>query len=189
MKKGGTGGAKTAKSGADFETQTSRDLLDRLMSRGFRVTNYHHLSTNSKTLHGVDLVSPQQNKLQIFYQDGIYKLFLEPRGIDWRDRFSARLKPDTAIFSEATKTLTIIEKKQQEGAGSVAEKLQTCDYKLTYYKDLTKDLGIEVELVWQLGSYFAQQESNLKSVFEYMLAKGSRYFFHEVPLDALQIGT
>lgn len=188
VRKGGTGGAKTAKSGADFENSTSQELLTKLVSRGYQVTNFHNSAASAKTLHGVDLKSPKGHTLQIFYQDGLYKLFLEPKGIHWQRLFSARLRPDTAIFSEDTRILTIIEKKQQEGAGSVAEKLQTCDYKLMYYKQLTKSLEIEVQLVWQLGSYFAAQESNLKSVFEYMLSKGSKYFFYDIPLEHLNIG-
>ncbi|TSA21084.1 MAG: hypothetical protein D4R69_03760 [Actinomycetales bacterium] len=187
MKKGGLGGAKTQKAGADFETSTAEDLLEKLLLKGYEITCEHRLSGAKSTLHGVSLKSNKNLKIEIYYQDGIYKLFFEPRGIDWRKYYSGRLKPDSAIYSEATNTLTIIEKKQQEGAGSVAEKLQTCDYKMQYYSRLVKGLGIKVELVWQLGKYFIDQEANLKSVFEYMASKGSRYYFLTIPVEELNI--
>ena len=187
MKKGGVGGAKTQKSGADFESSTAENLIEKLLQKGYEVTNEHRLSNEKSTLHGVSLRSKSNSKLEIYYQDGIYKLFFEPRGIDWKKYFSGRLKPDSAIYSEATKTLTIIEKKQQEGAGSVAEKLQTCDYKMQYYSRLVQGLGIKVELVWQLGKYFVDQEANLKSVFDYMASKGSRYYFLTIPVEELNI--
>lgn len=187
MKKGGVGGAKAQKAGADFEASTSEDLIQKLVKQGYKIAKEHRLAGSSGTLHGVSLVSPKNSKLEIYYQDGIYKLFFEPRGIDWREHFSARLKPDSAIYSEKTKTLTIIEKKQQEGAGSVAEKLQTCDYKMIYYSKLVSGMGIKVELVWQLGQYFVDQEANLKSIFEYMMSRGSRHYFLTIPIDGLNI--
>ena len=187
MKKGGIGGAKTQKAGADFEISTSADLLEKLVKQGYVIDSEHKLTGANGTLHGVSLLSPKNKKLEIYYQDGIYKLFFEPRGVDWRKHFSARLKPDSAIYSEATNTLTIIEKKQQEGAGSVTEKLQTCDYKMMYYSKLVSGMSINVELVWQLGQYFVDQEANLKSVFEYMVSKGSRHYFLTIPLDELNI--
>ncbi len=187
MKKGGIGGAKTQKAGADFEISTSADLIEKLKNQGYKIESEHKLTGAKGPLHGVTLLSPKSNKVEIYYQDGIYKLFFEPRGVDWRKHFSARLKPDSAIYSEATKTLTIIEKKQQEGAGSVAEKLQTCDYKMIYYTKLVSGMGIKVELVWQLGQYFVDQEANLKSIFEYMVSKGSRHYFLTIPIEGLNI--
>ena len=187
MKKGGIGGAKTQKAGADFEASTAEDLIQKLVKQGYKITDEHRLSGSKSTLHGVSLISPKKNSLEIYYQDGIYKLFFEPRGVNWREHFSARLKPDSAIYSEATKTLTIIEKKQQETSGSVAEKLQTCDYKMLYYSKLVAGMGIKVELVWQLGQYFVDQEANLKSIFEYMVSKGSRHYFLTIPIEELNI--
>ena len=187
MKKGGIGGAKTQKAGADFEASTAEDLIQKLVKQGYKVTGEHRLSSSKSTLHGVSLISPKKNSLEIYYQDGIYKLFFEPRGVNWRKHFSARLKPDSAIYSEATKTLTIIEKKQQETSGSVAEKLQTCDYKMLYYTTLCNQIGIKVDLIWQLGPYFEMQQVNLRSVFDYMKSKGSRYFFGHIPVTELKI--
>jgi hypothetical protein len=48
-------------------------------------------------------------------------------------------------------------------------------------------MGIKVELVWQLGQYFVDQEANLKSIFEYMVSKGSRHYFLTIPIEELNI--
>ena len=184
MKKGGVGGAKTSKAGSDFEGTTYEVLLSDLQNKGFSVkaTNY-----GAKNLRNLTLVGPDSKTIEIYFKASIHKDFFEPRGIRSLDFFSARLEPDTAIFSHFTKTLTIIEKKQQTGTGSVAEKLQTCDYKLIYYKTLCAPLGIEVDLIWQLGEYFEEQQEQLQSVFKYMILKGSTYYFHKVPVEKLKI--
>jgi hypothetical protein len=184
VKKGGVGGANTSKAGSDFEDKTYEVLLDDLKKTGFSIktTNY-----GDKNLRNLTLVGPYSKTIEIFFKASIHKDFFEPRGIRSLDFFSARLEPDTAIFSHSTKTLTIIEKKQQTGSGSVAEKLQTCDYKMIYYKTLCAPLGFEVDLIWQLGKYFEEQEEQLQSVFEYMILKGSTYYFHKVPVEKLKI--
>ena len=187
MKKGGSGGAKTQKAGADFEFVTASKFESELVSRGFTVLETHKLSGDNGPLHGITFEKPNKKKVEVFYQDGLYRLFFQPRNVKWQDFFSARLKPDTAIFSNDTNTLTIIEKKQQTGPGSVMEKLQTCDYKMLYYSTLANQIGVKVDIVWQLGSHFVEQQNGLKSVFEYMKSKGSRYFFLEIPPEELKI--
>jgi len=182
MRRGGVGGAKTQKAGARFEESTAEELIKEILRSGYQIVEEHRPKGNTKTLHGLSLTNGSGYPLEIYYQDGLYKLFFEPRGINWKDKFSSRLKPDTAIYSTAHRVLTIVEKKQQETEGSVAEKLQTCDYKLNYYTTLTRDLNIKVQLFWLLGSYFENKQESLRSVFDYMEQKGSRYFFHRIPL-------
>jgi hypothetical protein len=187
VKRGGVGGAKTQKAGAKFEESTAQDFLQDFVDSGYKVVGEHRLSGNSNTMHGISLRNDQGKTLEIYYQDGVYKLLFEPRGVEWNRYFSARLKPDTAIFSPETQTLTIVEKKQQVAEGSVAEKLQTCDYKLYYYKTLASMLDIDVELIWLLGSYFEKKQETLKSVFDYMERKGSRYYFQKIPINEISI--
>ena len=186
MRKGGVGGAKTQEAGAKFEDQTTSDLLSTLLGEGWKVESKIHKNSNATPTAYV-LKNQEQSSIEIYFKNGIHTEFFIPKGVDTKHYFSARLEPDTAIYSASTNVLTIIEKKQQTGSGSVAEKLQTCDYKMMYYKTLCAPLGIEVDLIWQLGEYFVNQESNLKSVFEYMLSKGSRYYFHRVPVGELRI--
>jgi hypothetical protein len=178
MKKGGVGGAKTQKAGETFENET----LDKLI-KSFGANGYEIQSTRPGGLspRGITLSNSQENIVDLYFKAALHKDFFEPRGVKSIDYFSARLEPDTAVYSHKAKTLTIIEKKQQTGAGSVAEKLQTCDYKMLYYSTLCKPLRINVHLFWQLGPYFVENQNGLRSVFEYMESKGSRYFFHEIP--------
>ena len=185
MRKGGYGGARTQKAGAKFEQRTDQDFIEDFLSLGFSIGNVHRSGSNSGALSGISLKNDEGKIVEIFYQDGLYKLFFEPNGVKWKEHFSARLKPDTAIFSSEKKVLTIIEKKQQETEGSVAEKLQTCDYKLNYYNTLAKPLNVRVELVWLLGSYFERKSESLRSVYEYMISKGSKYYFHKIPLSEI----
>lgn len=184
MKKGGIGGAKTQKSGEVFENDTLDNLVKAFEAGGYLVKS---LRPKSGSPRGITFENRKGEVVELYFKAAIHKDFFEPRGIQTKQYFSARLEPDTAIYSEKTKTLTIIEKKQQTGSGSVAEKLQTCDYKMMYYKTLCDPIGIKVDLIWQLGSYFFDQKDNLRSIFEYMLTKGSRYFFYEIPIKELKI--
>lgn len=187
MKKGGTGGSHTARAGSSFEIKTDEDLMHELNGQGYNETKVHQLSGSKSLIHGRTMELNTGETIEIYYKSGIYKLFFQPRGIDYRDHFSARLEPDTAIYSPQTNVLTIIEKKQMTTSGSVAEKLQTCDYKKVYYEKLVENLGIKVEIKWVLGKYFEDQQVQLKSVYEYMLSKGSTYYFHKLPVGDLKI--
>ncbi len=187
MKKGGTGGGHTARSGSSFEIVTDERLLSDLNLLGYVETKIVQLSGMNGPIHGRVMTLSSGANIEIFYKAGIYKLFFEPRNINYKDYFSARLEPDTAIYSEEKGTLTIVEKKQMTGAGSVAEKLQTCDYKQNYYETLVKNLNINIEIKWILGQYFQDNASQLKSVYEYMLQKKSKYYFHSLPVNELTL--
>ena len=184
MKKGGGGGDKPLKAGSAFEEETLATLIGSFNANGFDVVT---IENGKQSPRSILLENKDKSEVELFFKAAVHSNFFEPKGIYSKDFFSARLEPDTAIYSSKSNTLTIIEKKQQTGAGSLAEKLQTCDYKMYYYKTLCKPLNIEIDLIWQLGPYFIEQESNLKSVFEYMLSKGSRYFFLEIPFSELRI--
>lgn len=71
---------------------------------------------------------------------------------------SKKLLPDEAFINNITRTIYIIEKKFQHRAGSVDEKLQTCDFKLKQYKKLANLVGFDVEYIYiyiylMIGSY------------------------------------
>ena len=184
MKKGGRGGSATQKAGEVFENKTLENLLASFQKNGFVLDSILKGGQNPRALF---LKNEAGKLVDIFLQAAVHTHFFKPRGINSDDYFSAELRPDTAIFSHSANTLTIIEKKQQTGAGSVAEKLQTCDYKMQYYTTLCKPIGVRVDLIWQLGQYFVDNKIALRSVFEYMKSKGSRHFFLEVPFEALHI--
>ena len=184
MRKGGGGGAATQKAGEAFENKTLEQLLSSFQANGYTVDLMLRGGLNPRAIF---LTNVEGNSVDIFFKAALHKQFFKPRGINTDDYFSAELRPDTAIFSHKTNVLTIIEKKQQTGAGSVSEKLQTCDYKMLYYTTLCKPIGVKVDLIWQLGQYFLDNEKALQSVFEYMQSKGSRHFFLEVPFEALKV--
>jgi hypothetical protein len=83
----------------------------------------------------------------------------------------------------AGKTLYIIEIKFQEVAGSVDEKLQTCDFKNKQYNKLLAPLGISVKYVYILSDWF--KKDVYRDVLKYVESVGCYYFFHELPLSFL----
>ncbi|MDP2938572.1 MAG: hypothetical protein Q8O13_00595 [Candidatus Omnitrophota bacterium] len=168
MKKSGFGGAKT-KTGLVFE---SRVELKKLLAAlaGYKVVG--------------DIVYFQNEKVAEFYgKNKLYKNLLEPRNIDYLSIISKKLLPDEAILILSGKTLFIIEIKFQEVAGSVDEKLQSCDFKKKQYSRLLSPLGISVQYVYILNDWFRKQE--YRDVLNYVEAVGCRYFFHELPLSFL----
>ena len=187
MKKGGIGGGHTARAGSTFEIRIDGILLRDLNEIGYNEISIQKLNGINGPIHGRTLENGSGEKIELFYKSGIYKLFFEKRGIDYRKYFSARLEPDIAIYSDKKKTLTIIEIKQMTAAGSVAEKLQTCDYKRFYYETLSSPLSVNVAVSWVLGEYFKAKESQFQSVFEYMLRKGSKYYFDFLPINEVEI--
>jgi hypothetical protein len=185
MKRGGKGGSKASTSGSAYESATDDLLIASLESEGWFIKGELDAQKASKTFFMLE--SKHGNKIEIFYKRGIYRNFFAPRGVNYEDYFSARLEPDTAIFSESTNVLTVIEKKQQTKGGSVAEKLQTCHFKRKYYETLCKQIGVEVDLVWILGKHFQDNQDSLESVFDYMNENGSRYYFDSIPVSKLRL--
>jgi hypothetical protein len=116
-----------------------------------------------------------------FEKNGLYKKLLEPRGINYKTVISKKLLPDGALL--VGNTLYIIEKKYQAGAGSVDEKLQTCDFKKKQYQKLFNPLGISVEFYYVLNKWF-EQEANC-DVFEYIKSVGCKYFIEVLPFEEI----
>ena len=118
MKKGGTGGANTG-AGLLFENRVSLEkLFHRLI--GYSVVE------SGKT--GLSVKYRGQEVARLFKKHKLYK-YLEEEFIYWRSIISKRLLPDDAMLVMANRTLFIVEVKFQNVAGSVDEKLQTCDFK------------------------------------------------------------
>jgi len=91
--------------------------------------------------------------------------------------------PDEAILILKDQTLFIIEIKFQEVAGSVDEKLQTCDFKNKQYRKLLAPLNISVKYVYVLSDWF--RNSAYKDVLNYVESVGCYYFFNELPMEFL----
>lgn len=164
MIRGGIGGANT-QTGLAFEGKT--DLATFLQGyEGYTVVDGN--------------VSFEGKKVaRIFKKYAFYK-FLDELGINWEDCISKRLLPDDSIFIIIRNTLYVIECKFQQVAGSVDEKLQTCDFKKKQYKRLLSPVNIDVEYIYLLGEWFRKQE--YKDVLNYIIDVGCSYYFEHIPL-------
>lgn len=163
------GGAQTNANGLHFEqTSELRDLFE---------------NSNDFTLFGDDVYKDGVKVATLYQKHGLYKNLLIPNGIDYTKLILKKLLPDDAILVHKTNTLFIIEKKFQSSAGSVDEKLQTCDFKKKQYTKLFSPLGINIEYCYYLSEWFKHDE--YRDVKQYILDVGCRYFFDEIPLDYL----
>lgn len=167
MKKGGIGGGNT-KTGLRFEGRVS--ILDLLKSKaGYTISKdivYYHGKQVANCLG--------KNKL--------YK-WLETQNIDYKKILSKKLLPDEALYVIIDNTLYVVEIKFQETAGSVDEKLQTCDFKRKQYARLMAPLNIEVEYIYILNDWFRKPE--YKDVLDYVISVGCQYYFEYLPLQKL----
>lgn len=120
---------------------------------------------------------------EIYKKHAFYNVFLNNLGIDWSRYISKRLLPDDSIFVLNNNTLFIIECKHHEVAGSVDEKLQTCDFKKKQYKKLMAPANIDVEYIYLLDNWFT--DPKYKDVLDYILSVGCDYYFEYIPLARL----
>lgn len=117
-----------------------------------------------------------------YKKNSLYK-YLESRGVHYQKHLSKKLLPDEVVYVIVNNTLFIIEIKFQTTAGSVDEKLQTCDFKRKQYKKLMSQLNIEVEYVYILNDWFKKPE--YKDVLDYVISVGCQYYFEYLPLQKL----
>ncbi len=117
-----------------------------------------------------------------YKKNGLY-VFLKSEGLDYKKYISKRLLPDEALYVIVNNTLFIIEVKFQRVAGSVDEKLQTCDFKRKQYAKLLAPLNIEVEYIYILSDWFRKKE--YKDVLDYIISVGCQYYFEYLPLQKL----
>lgn len=129
-------------------------------------------------------ISFQGKKVAILYKKyELYKKLLKPNKVDWSKILSKRLLPDETLLNLSKKTLFVIEIKYQQVAGSVDEKLQTCDFKKKQYRKLLAPLGITVEYVYLLNDWF--RNSSYQDTLDYIEEMNCHYFFYTLPLDFL----
>ena len=170
MKTGGVGGANTS-TGLDFEREV--DFQDLLAAKpGYRLEPLPNKAGCGVLFKG-KLVAPS------FRKHDFYK-FLEEEGVDWKPKVSKKLLPDDALLVIVRETLFIIEVKYQQVAGSVDEKLQTCDFKRKQYVKLVAELGLKVEYVYVLNDWF--RDPSYKDVLDYIHSVNCHYKFGSLPL-------
>jgi len=176
--KGGKGGGNT-QTGIYFEGKV--DLVTYLHNNvsGYSCKENPKLKGKSMgfSIYFNDVLVAQSYKKYELYR------FLETQGVDWKQTLSKRLLPDDAIYVVRENTIHIIEIKYQEVAGSVDEKLQTCDFKLRQYKKLFALLNYEVTFSYVLSRWF--KDHKYKDTLDYIIDKGCKYYFEYLPLHKL----
>lgn len=170
MIKGGLGGAKT-KTGLAFESRID------LRTAFTKFKEY--------TAHDGDLLFNGKLVAKMYKKNDFYNKFLKSYHVDYTKRISKKLLPDEAIFIIKDKTLFIIEIKFQEVAGSVDEKLQTCDFKKKQYEKLLDGTGIKVKYIYVLNDWF--KDKSYKDVLNYIKSVNCYYFFEILPFDFLEL--
>jgi len=164
---GGKGGGNT-KTGLIFEKRV--DILSLLKSK------------KGYSVHGNSILYEGDEVAKSFKKNALYK-YLESRKLDYKKYISKKLLPDEAIYVIVNNTLFIVEIKFQKVAGSVDEKLQTCDFKRKQYAKLMAPLNIEVEYIYILNDWFRKPE--YKDVLDYVISVGCQYYFQYLPLQKL----
>lgn len=168
MIKGGIGGGNT-KTGLLFEKRTC--LLQLLAdTKGYLVID---------AKIGKSISYNNLEVAQCYRKHDLYK-FLDANNVNWKILISKKLLPDDALYVIHNNTLFVIEVKFQFVAGSVDEKLQTCDFKKKQYKKLFSQLNIEVEYVYVLSEWFKKPE--YKDALDYVISVGCQYYFEYLPL-------
>jgi hypothetical protein len=170
MKTGGSGGANTL-TGLNFESKVDfQKLLEEIP--GYTISKIAGKAGLGVFFEG-ELVA------RCFKKHDFYR-FLEEHQVNWRQMLSKKLLPDDAMLVIVRETLFIIEVKYQQVAGSVDEKLQTCDFKRKQYLKLVTPLGLKVEYVYVLNDWFEKPE--YRDVLDYIHSVNCHYKFNELPL-------
>lgn len=168
MIKNGKGGGNT-RTGLVFEGKVD---LSTFLSK-----QPHYSIKSNEVYYDNDLVA------KVYKKNDFYAKFLKELNIDWTKYISKKLLPDDSIFVLLNNTLFIIECKHQQVAGSVDEKLQTCDFKKKQYKKLMAPANIDVQYVYLLDDWFRNER--YKDVLDYIQSVGCDYYFEYIPLQRL----
>lgn len=165
------GGANTNVNGLGFEQETS--LEEALLDAGF--------------ICGTDNIVYYKNKQigKLIPKHSLYKDFLEPNGVNWKNYISKRMLPDDCLVNFNDRTVYVIEKKFQSSAGSVDEKLQTCDFKKKQYEKLLRSIDYSIKYIYLLCDWFKKDE--YRDTLQYILDVGCEYYFNNIPLSALDL--
>lgn len=125
MKKGGTGGANTNRGGLKFENDTDlsarikRDLPDEYLIEEYDVEQ--SVRKSSSLVYKITRKKDNKEIGIITKQFQFYNVLKNEYGIDNQNH--KQWKPDEVFFNFETNTVYIVEKKWQETAGSVDEKI------------------------------------------------------------------
>tara|TARA_B100001996_G_C18527841_1_gene541796 strand:- start:212 stop:766 length:555 start_codon:yes stop_codon:yes gene_type:complete len=153
----GAGGSNTNGNGIPYEKKT--DLDDRI-----KIMNKNKVSTVIK-FNGHDklFVKTKQAQLFKYMKDEINKNIEGAHGCK---------RPDECYIDKELKNMFIIEKKFQQGHGSVSEKIQTPDFKLWQYSRTFPNYTIIY--IYCFSDFFKKKH---KAELEYLKLKNIPYFW------------
>ncbi len=147
----GAGGANTNKTGLSYEERTYLPKilnLENYVSFGKgKADKYYEYCYNSI-------------KYKIFHKNGFCKYLKRYKIKDC----VTNMIPDEAVINEKNNKIYIIEKKFQQGSGSVDEKIQTGHCKQEMYTVMYPDF--KITYIYVLSDWFKQSKYNL--VMEYL---------------------
>lgn len=170
------GGAATNKAGLTYEDKV--DIVPFIAGqKGYSVVQIGDKGDHYKVIYKTAVVA------KIYRKHALYREFLPSLGINYEKIVSKKLLPDNSIFIIVDNKIIIIEVKNQNCAGSVDEKLQTCGFKLRQYKRLFKPANIDAEYIYILNDWFKKPE--YRDVLEYVREIGCDYYFDYIPIKRL----
>jgi hypothetical protein len=159
------------KKGRKFEKRVKLHIIKYLKRKGYK--------TDNKNKNKECYVFKKKGREITIYLKGFNKRFLKPKRIDMNRILPKRIIPDIAIVKK--RRLFIIEIKDQKQAGSVDEKLQSCDFKKKQYeKIMSFSLSkYDVAYVYVLGDWFYNRRNEYRDILKYIKDMGCNYlFFH-----------
>lgn len=191
MKLGGTGGANTNRGGLEFEKNT--DLSARIvrdLSDSFRLNliTVEQSAINSKD-HVYEVIRLADDKKigYITKQFQFYNVMKNEYGVENQNH--KKWKPDEVFFNLETNTVFIVEKKWQQGAGSVDEKIFGFVNKRRLYQlnfnVLNKEPKPTVEFSalfnadWWLHGNNGKNMASYQDYFDNLRIDGIKIFFDE----------
>lgn len=159
LKAGGTGGANTNRGGLEFERKTdlkdriARDLPDKYELATHNYT-YDNLIVGTKNTDSFDVIRKSDGRLigLITKQNAFYNALHETTGL--LNTNNKRWKPDEAFFNFEANTVFIVEKKWQQGSGSVDEKMFGFVNKRRLYQRVFNHLSGEPKPTVQFAALF-----------------------------------
>ena len=149
------GNSKGIKNGKEFENCIT--LKEKFKKNGYKIQNETEIFYNDEKIE------------ELLIQYKLYTSFLKEKGFDYNKELGKKWIPDEVFINEKNKKIYIIEKKYQECAGSVDEKLPNCHYKKQWYKDLLNKFGYDVEFIYFLSNYFKENEKRYKDIKNYVI--------------------
>ncbi len=163
----GAGGAKTNETGLSFEEDVY--LKGWIEDKGYQLNPIGETSSKRSVLYEI-----LDNGEVIAYYGRQNKIYLALQKIEplitneyISEVFSRKINPDAFIISKKPKVLTIFEKKWQQSAGSVDEKIQTAPFKIAMFEKLLRNFNISVRYQYILSEWFrSAQYRNIKEYYE-----------------------